>query len=80
MMVQMIVKKSRFPIECELTQDGKGANVTWQGGSKWIGNPPATLKTGDYDEMVFEAREFKGTFTFGDLIDATESKTEGKSK
>ena len=75
MKVIMTLKKDRFPIECELTQDGKGANVQWQGGSKWIGNPPPTLKTGDYDEMVFEAREFKGAYTMGDLVDCTESKT-----
>ena len=78
MNVQMVIIKGRFPIECEITQDGKGANVAWQGGSKWIGNPPATLVTGDYDKMVFEGREFKGAFTMGNLIDATPSKKDSK--
>jgi hypothetical protein len=78
MKVQIVLNKSRFPIECELTADGKGANIQWQGGNKWVGEPPATLKTGDYDSMVFEAREFKGAYTLGNLVDATESKKDSK--
>ena len=71
MNVHLKIAKERFPIEVEVTEDRKGATASWQGGSKWISQPPSDLHSGDYDELVFNAREFKQAYTPGELISFT---------
>ena len=80
MKVQIVIEKTKYPIEVELTEDGKSANCIWQGGKKWIKTIPLGFQSGEYDKMVFEAREFNNQYNIGDLVDATPTAQKKDSK